>query len=185
MPNSFCSMTLAHSLESLGTVTPQGRDLSVNPYFFCLFWGSSLPLSLLSLPLTLLCCSHYTPPQINVSLFCSFLLVWLHPSVGLGPFFIHFLLSGIFFPCKLLLGISSKANFQFFRTLYRSKVSLEGKPWHSKHPGIFIPTESYSRDVCLSLVSRRLEWRKGRHSMIADLGLLRRMFSWEQPVCLQ
>lgn len=103
-------------------------------------------------------------PQVSTNVnYISFSLpsYWLGSQHWPGPLLICFNLTGLFSPCKLQLGISSKANFQFFKTLTGSKVSLEGKPWHSKHPGIFTPTGSYSRDVCLSLlVSRRLEWRK-------------------------
>ena len=72
-------------------------------------------------------------------LLCTFSLIWLLPIIVLGPVF-YASFSLVSSPhANVYLASLPKLIFGFSR-LTGSKVNLEGRPWHSKHPGIFIPT---------------------------------------------
>lgn len=98
-------------------------------------------LLLFPLPVCLFCCRHHRPPQIVNTISIPYILIsWTSSSPCPGPLFICFILTSVFSPCEPLLGISSKVNFWSFKTHIGSKVSFQGKPWHSRHPRMFTPT---------------------------------------------
>lgn len=128
---------------------------------FSLLGGSLLFFTFLSLRLPLLSCRHHMPPPITAVSYSVSSELDSFPALAWALF--HKLSVSLAFSphANIYLGFLPKLIFSFCKTLTGSKVSLESKSWHSKHPGISPQLSSYSRDVCLSLlVSRRLEWKK-------------------------
>lgn len=90
-------------------MTPLGSTYSPSSELFAFLPLLSLSLPLLGCRLQML--SHVT--NTFPTLYLLFNLTSSYHSPG--PSFICFVLTSIFSPCKLLLGISSKAYFRFFK----------------------------------------------------------------------
>lgn len=186
MPKTFCTMSPTHNpgIPEHSYFSP-GQGYSLSQHFLILFWVLCFSTSFPSLSFSFAAGSKCFHKSLIRFLFCTFFLIWLLPTLVLCPVLYASFSLGSSSLGNLYLTSLPKLIFSF-SVLTGSKVSLEGKPWHSKHPGIFIPTRFLVPKSLPFFSFLAYGWSEAKEdSMIADLGLMRLILSGEQPVCLQ